>query len=170
MLVDSHCHLDNRKYQQEVDEIVKRADEAGVKLFVIPAADPADLPRAVELAERYPQIYFGVGVHPADIFNYSDRYLLDYITHPKCVAVGEIGLDYYWGKGEEERVQQRELFHRQLEIAKEYKKPVIIHTRDAVEDTCKIVEAHPEIEGIFHCYTGALQFLKYRNRFYYGIG
>jgi TatD DNase family protein len=170
MMVDSHCHLDSYKYEGEVDSVIKRAEKVGVQLFINPGASPADLPKAVELAERYPNIYFAVGVHPSEISNYSDNYLLDYITHPKCIGVGEIGLDYYWGKGEEERKRQRELFHRQLEIAEEYRKPVILHTRDAVEDTCKIVEAHPQIEGVFHCFTGVLQFLKYQDRFLYGIG
>ena len=170
MIVDSHCHLDNRKYEGEREAVIERAEEAGVWLFLIPAADPADLPTAIELAERYPNIYFAVGVHPADLEKYDDSVLLDHISHPKCIAVGEIGLDYYWVKDEEGRKRQRELFRRQIEIAQFCKKPIIIHTRDAVEDTCKILDQYPEITGIFHCFTGAHQFLKYSDRFLYGIG
>ncbi|MRJ07097.1 MAG: hydrolase TatD [Epsilonproteobacteria bacterium] len=170
MMVDTHCHLDSSKYEGEVESVIERAQKVGVQLFINPGASPEDLPKAIALAEKYSNIYFTVGIHPSELSNYKDEYLLDYITHPKCIGVGEIGLDYYWGKGEEERALQRQLFHRQLEIAKEYKKPVIIHTRDAVEDTCKIVETHREVEGVFHCFTGVLQFLKYQDRFSYGIG
>ena len=169
-MVDSHCHLDNRKYEEDREKVIERAKKEGVTRFLIPAADPTDLPTAIQLAERFPEVYFAVGVHPTELEQYRDEVLTDYITHPKCLAVGEIGLDYYWVKEPTLQKRQRELFRRQIEIALHYNKPIIIHTRDSVEDTCKIVESYREIGGVFHCFTGVTQFLKFQERFLYGIG
>jgi len=170
MIIDTHTHLDNQKFYEDVDEVIKRAKEAGVAKFIIPAADPKDLPRAVELAQRYEEIYFGVGFHPVDIDKYDEKLITCFITHPKCVAVGEIGLDYHWVKEKEKREKQIEYFHKQIEIAKKYDKPIIVHIREATEESVKVIEAHPEIKGVFHCYNAAEQLLKFSDRFYYGIG
>jgi TatD DNase family protein len=86
------------------------------------------------------------------------------------VAVGEIGLDYYWVKDEKQRKKQREFFQIQIDIAKEYNKPIIVHVRDATADTEKIIENNPDIKGVFHCFNAAEQLLKFSDRFYYGIG
>jgi len=170
MIIDTHTHLDNQKFLNDVDEVIKRAIDAGVKKFIIPAADPKDLNRAITLAEKYDEIYFGVGVHPVDIDKYSDSLLLDFIEHPKCVAVGEIGLDYHWVKEKDKRKKQIEYFHRQIEIAKKYNKPIIVHIRDATQDSIDVIKEHPEINGVFHCYNAAEQLLDFSDRFYYGIG
>ena len=170
MIIDTHTHLDNEKFRNDVDEVIKRAIEHNVKEFIIPAADPKDLPRAIELAEKYDKIYFAVGVHPVDINKYEDKLLIDYIDHPKCVAVGEIGLDYYWIKALDQRQKQQDFFKKQIEIAIKYNKPIIVHVRDATEDTYKIIEKYPEINGVFHCFNAAHQLLDFSDRFYYGIG
>jgi len=170
MIVDTHVHLDNEKFLDDVDTVITKAFDNNVKKFIIPAADPKDLLRAIELAEKYKEIYFAVGVHPVDIDKYDDKLLIDYIEHPKCVAVGEIGLDYHWVKEPQKRQKQIEYFHKQIEIAKEYNKPIIVHIRDATEDSNKVIESHPEIKGVFHCFNAAEQLLKFSDRFYYGIG
>jgi TatD DNase family protein len=170
MIIDTHTHLDNQKFIEDADEVIKRAEEKGVKKFIIPAADPADLPRAVELAEKYDNIFFAVGFHPVDIDKFDEKLITSFINHPKCVAVGEIGLDYYWVKEEDKRKKQIDFFHRQIELAKEYDKPVIVHIRDATEDSLKVLEEHPEVKGVLHCYNAAEQLLKLKDRFYYGIG
>ncbi|WP_457563684.1 TatD family hydrolase [Caminibacter pacificus] len=170
MIIDTHTHLDNEKFIDDVDEVIRRAKDAGVEKFIIPAADPKDLPRAIELAQNYEDVYFAVGFHPVDIDKYDEKLITCFITHPKCVAVGEIGLDYHWVKEPEKRQKQIELFHRQIEISKEYDKPIIVHIRDATEDSVKVIEAHPDIKGVFHCYNAAHQLLKFSDRFYYGIG
>ncbi len=170
MIIDTHTHLDNKKFLNDVDEVIKRAKDTGVKKFIIPAADPKDLPRAIDLAQKYEDIYFAVGFHPVDIDKYDEKLITSFITHPKCVAVGEIGLDYHWVKEPEKRRQQIELFHRQIELAKEYKKPIIVHIREATEDSVKVIEKYPDIKGVFHCYNAAEQLLKFTDRFYYGIG
>ncbi|WP_024786900.1 MULTISPECIES: TatD family hydrolase [unclassified Lebetimonas] len=170
MIIDTHTHLDNEKFINDIDEVIKRAEKNGVKKFIIPAADPKDLPRAIKLSEKYDEIYFAVGVHPVDIDKYEEKLLLEHINHPKCVAVGEIGLDYYWVKDEQQRLKQREMFQAQIDIAKEYDKPIIVHVRDATSDTQEIIENNPDIKGVFHCFNAAEQLLRFSDRFYYGIG
>ncbi len=170
MIIDTHTHLDNEKFIDDVQNVIKRAKEAGVGKFIIPAANPKDLQRAIELAEKYGDVYFGVGVHPVDIDKYNDNLLLKNINHPKCVAVGEIGLDYYWVKDENQRKKQQELFIRQIEIAKEFQKPIIIHVREATKDTYEIIKKFDKIKGVFHCFNASEQLLELSKNFYYGIG
>ena len=169
MIIDTHTHLDNEQFI-DVDDVIKKAKEAGVEKFIIPAADPKDLPRAIELAQKYEDIYFAVGVHPVEINKYDENLLLKNINHPKCVAVGEIGLDYYWVKDEIQRKKQQEFFIKQIEIAKEFQKPVIIHVREATKDTYEIIKKFNDIKGVFHCFNAAEQLLEFNDNFYYGIG
>ena len=172
MIIDTHTHLDNEKYYNDLDEVIKRAKENGVEKFIIPAANPKDIKRAVEISEKYEDVYFAVGVHPIDILQFDYHYLLDYINHPKCVAVGEIGLDYHYTKDTKD--YQIELFQEQLDIAIEYNKPVIIHIREANKDSYDIIERYlkeyPNLKGVFHCFNADEQFLKFSDNFYYGIG
>jgi len=170
MIIDTHTHLDNEKFIEDVDEVIKRAIENNVKKFVIPAADPADLPRALELADKYEEIYFAVGFHPVEIDKYDEKLITCFINHPKCVAVGEIGLDYHWVKENSQREKQKEYFKKQIELALKFDKPVIVHIREATEDSLKILEEYPESRGVLHCFNAAEQLLKLQNRFYYGIG
>ena len=170
MIIDTHTHLDNEKFINDVDEVIQRAKSEGVEKFIIPAADPKDLPRAVELAQKYDDVYFAVGFHPVDIDKYDEKLITCFISHPKCVAVGEIGLDYHRVKEEDKRKKQIEYFHRQIELAKKYNKPIIVHIREATEDSIKVIESYPDIKGVFHCFNAAEQLLKFADRFYYGIG
>ena len=170
MIIDTHTHLDNEKFIDDVDEVINRAIEKGVKKFIIPAADPKDLQRAIELAQKYDEIYFAVGFHPVDIDKYDEKLILDFINHPKCVAVGEIGLDYHWVKDQKQRNKQIKFFHKQIEFALEYNKPIIVHIREASEDSLKILQEHLEIKGVLHCFNAAEQLLELKDRFYYGIG
>lgn len=168
MIIDTHTHIDHEKYFDDFDEMMARARTHGVTEFIIPAADPSDLARAISLSEEHDDIYFSVGVHPLEVQKYDKKYLLDHIHHPKCIAVGEIGLDYYYSK--ETMQRQKEIFHEQIEIAVEYDKPIIVHIRDASRDSEEILEAHPSVKGVLHCYNADEELLKLRERFYYGIG
>ena len=170
MIIDTHTHLDNQKFIDDVDEVIKRAKEAWVGKFIIPAADPADLPRAIDLAQKYNEIYFAVGFHPVDIDKYDEKLITCFINHPKCVAVGEIGIDYHWVKENEKREKQKEYFKKQIELALKYNKPIIVHIREATEDSLNILEEYPESRGVLHCFNAAEQLLKLKDRFYYGIG
>ena len=170
MIIDTHTHLDNEKFAEDVDEVINRAIKNGVKKFIIPAADPKDLPRAIELAQKYDEIYFAVGVHPVDIDKFDEKLIINFINHPKCVAVGEIGLDYHWVKDEKQRNKQIKYFHRQIELALEYNKPIIVHIREASEDSLKVLEKYPNIKGVLHCFNAAEQLLELKDNFFYGIG
>ncbi len=159
-LVDSHCHLDDRRFDGDREAVIARALEAGVEcMLAIGAGDgPPDLEAAVRLAERHPAIYATVGVHPHDAAKASrDTWerLESLLRHPRVVALGEIGLDYHYNFSPPEI--QREVFVRQLELARAVRKPVIIHTRGAWEDTLKLLAAHwapGGLAAVMHCFSG----------------
>ncbi len=177
MIVDTHCHLDDSRYGEDIEAVLDRARMQGVEKFIIPGADPQTLPRAAELAEKYDGVYFAVGVHPYDAIHYNRTDLLPFVQHPKCVAIGECGLDYYrLPEGEEairaEKILQKEVFIDQILWAKELKKPLIVHIREASLDSLELLESYAgDIGGVLHCYNADEQLLKLAERnFYYGIG
>ncbi len=178
MIIDTHTHLDNAKFYDDVDEVISRAIEDGVEAFIIPGADLDDLPRAVMLSEKYENIFFAVGVHPYDIDNFDINIMEQYVNHPKCVAVGECGLDYYRlpdNKEEKEAniLKQKEVFVSQIEFAKRVKKPLIVHIRDASCDskTVLIENDASEVGGVLHCYNADEQLISLaKQNFYFGIG
>jgi len=130
------------------------------------------------LAEKYPEVFFSVGVHPYDIKGYNETIMETYVTHPKCIAIGECGLDYYRlpedkEEKEEEIKLQKEVFAAQIEFAKKYSKPLIVHIRDASNDSKQMLIEHnaKEIGGVLHCYNADEQLLSLANHnFYFGIG
>jgi TatD DNase family protein len=137
-LVDTHCHLDLRQFDADRDAVLARAGEAGVELIVNPAIDLDSCRRVLALAERYPNVYAAVGVHPNDCADFDDdtvAQLHDLARHPKVVAVGEIGLDYYWNKVAPD--QQRRALAAQLVLAAEMNLPVILHSRSAQGDASR---------------------------------
>lgn len=176
MIIDSHIHLDDKRFEADLDEVLDRAND--MQAFIVPAADLATLPKAVELSKKYEKIYFAVGVHPYDIDGYDEDLLIKHITDPKCVAVGECGLDYYRleGSSEEkelEKTRQKEIFARQIAIAKKYKKPLIVHIRDASRDSKEMLVGHGagEVGGVLHCFNADEQLLSLaKDGFYFGIG
>jgi len=178
VIIDTHIHLDDERYRDDLDDVLKRAQQGGVTRYIIPGADITTLQRAVELAERHESIYFAVGIHPYDKEQYDEAALVAYIDHPKCVAVGECGLDYFRLEGSEEEIAeekrvQKEVFEAQIALAKCYKKPLIVHIRDASHDSRVILEANKaeEVGGVLHCYNADEELLLLAKRgFYYGIG
>jgi len=177
-IIDTHCHLDHKQYQDDVDSVIQNSINEGVEFFIIPGADPKDLPRAVELSETYDEVFFAVGVHPYDIENYDQEILEKYVNHPKCIAVGECGLDYYrLPKDEEEKKTnielQKKVFVAQIEFAKKVKKPLIVHIREASNDsrTLLIQNNAKEVGGVLHCYNASEHLLVLSEyNFYFGIG
>ena len=177
MIIDTHCHLDDERYNDDIDEVIARAKEQGVERFIIPGADPLTLSRAVALSEQYSEIYFAVGVHPYDAQNYDRDFLDAFVSHPKCVAIGECGLDYYRLPECEEEIEvekklQKEVFIDQIEWAKELKLPLIVHIRESSADCLEILEEYAgEQGGVLHCYNADESLLKLSSKnFYYGIG
>ncbi len=178
MIVDTHIHLDDARYNDDLDEVLNRARDGGVKRFIIPGADLKTLPRAIEIAETYKDVYFAIGVHPYDIDSFDILEFEKSVNHEKCVAIGECGLDYYRLEGSDEQKnqekrKQKEIFIAQIEIAKKYKKPLIVHIRDASRDSKKILleNGASEVGGVLHCYNADEELLSLaENGFYFGIG
>ncbi len=178
MIVDTHAHLDDARYEDDLDVVLQRAREGGVERFIIPGADPKNLPRAVVIAEANSDVYFAVGVHPYDMDAFDALDFEAYINHPKCVAVGECGLDYFRLEGsdedkEREKKRQKEIFLAQIEIAKKYKKPIIVHIRDASRDSKEILLANDAsiVGGVLHCYNADEELLVLaKSGFSFGIG
>jgi TatD DNase family protein len=155
--IDSHCHLDHEKFAADLEGVLKRAEDTGIdRILCIGTGDgPPELDRAIRLAEKHEQIVATVGVHPHEAAKvtpetYEDLRLLG--QHPKVVAYGEIGLDYYYDHSP--RDTQREVFIRQLDIAQTLNLPVVIHTRDAWDESMAILADHWSGPGILHCFTG----------------
>jgi TatD DNase family protein len=160
-LIDSHCHLDSKEFDADRDAAIQRALDAGVETMVaIGTGDgPPDLQAGIRLAERHDFMYATVGVCPQDAGKASEQTWLDMApltAHPKVIAVGEIGLDYYYDN--DPRDVQRAVFVRQMEIARKAGLPIFIHTRDAWADTFALLREHwsgPDCPGgILHCFTG----------------
>lgn len=157
--VDSHCHLDDEKFQPDRGDVIQRARDAGLQyMLAIGTGDgPPDLGVALRLAEQYSFVYATAGVHPNDAPKSNPQTLTDLrelAAHPKIVAIGEIGLDYHWGVPPD---IQLPLFRQQLDLAAELRKPVVIHTRDAWADTLDVLRAFWAPTGlpcIMHCFTG----------------
>jgi TatD DNase family protein len=152
-LVDSHCHLDDEKFDPDRAQVIERAFAAGVETMMA-IGTGGELDVAIQQAERYPFIYATIGVHPHDASKATpDTFarLRDLAGHPKVLAIGEIGLDYHYDFSP--RDVQRSVFERQLEIAAEFHKPIVIHTREAWDDTLAQVPSLPN-GGIMHCFTG----------------
>ena len=177
MIVDTHCHLDDSRYDNDLDEVLSKAKENGVEKFIIPGADPKTLERAVEISQRYNEVYFAVGVHPYDAKNYDQSYLQKYVNHPKCIAIGECGLDYFRlpedeKEKEKEIALQKEVFIDQILWAKTLKKPLIVHIRESSADSLALLDTYSGEEGgVLHCYNADESLLKLANKnFYYGIG
>lgn len=156
-LVDSHCHLDDSKFDQDREQVIERARAAGVgRLMAIGTGDgPPDLEVAVRQAERCDFIYATIGVHPHDASKATPEAfgrLRELAKHPKVLAIGEIGLDYHYDFSP--RDVQRAVFERQLELAAEAGKPIVIHTREAWDDTLAALRKGWLGGGIMHCFTG----------------
>ena len=158
-LFDTHAHYDSGAFNADRMEVLASIPEAGVELILNPGCDLPSSQTAVELAEKFPFVYAAVGVHPSDCGPWEDSWLdtlRALAVHPKVRAVGEIGLDYYW-KDNPPREFQREVFHAQLELAEELQLPVIVHDREAHQDCLEVVQAHPKVTGVYHCYSGSLE-------------
>lgn len=153
-LFDTHVHYYDERFDPDREEVLTGLRGKGVELVVCPGCDLASSRQSLALAEQFPFLYFAAGLHPENLEGAS----LDDLeqvkalcAHPKCVAVGEIGLDYYWVKTPEDRANSRDFFDAQLTLSEALDLPAIVHDRDAHKDTLDIVKAHPGARGVFHC-------------------
>jgi TatD DNase family protein len=160
MFFNTHSHLNSEQLYENRDLYIKRALENDVNYIVVAGYDLSSSYLAVEIANEYPFIYATVGISPNDCLDTNDEDLKKIETllqNPKVVALGEIGLDYYWDDVPEKK--QKEIFLKQIDIAKRYNKPIVIHARDAYEDTFQILKAANHY-GIMHCYSGSAEMAK----------
>jgi TatD DNase family protein len=159
MIVDSHCHLnrlDLSDFDQSLDKALDEARLQGVEHFLTVAVELDDADTLASLAKRYPDVSYSVGWHPSDVENKSILdWLIEKAAAKKCVAIGETGLDYYHLKDEAHKKNQHQLFSEHIEAAKVLKKPLIIHTRQSIDDTlAKLRDEHDlNIAGVMHCFT-----------------
>lgn len=173
MFIDTHCHLNDKAFYGDVDAVLKRAEAEGMDKVIIPGADPMELDLAIRLSEQRENVFFAVGIHPYDLHKGEIKYFLDSIKHPKCVAIGECGLDYFRLPEEDiqgYKNQQKEKFEEQIQIALDFDKPLILHVRESSNDVFEILQKYPTARGVLHCFNADEILLKLSDRFYYGIG
>lgn len=162
-LYDTHAHLNSEAYIDKLERTILEAENQGVKFINVVGFDRETNERAHQIAIRFPHIYATAGLHPVDahLFDETDFTLLEaYLRQEITVAVGECGLDYYWHK--DTKAVQQEVFVRQIELAKKYQKPLVIHMRDSVQDTYDLLKANQDgrLTGVMHSYSGSVEMAK----------
>ena len=158
MIFESHAHYEDAKFDEDRDELLSTMREHNIEYVINVGSTIETSEKSIALAEQYPWVYAAIGVHPSDIDCLNEetfQWLKSQTVHEKTAAIGEIGLDYYWDKEPEVQKKQQEWFARQLELAREAKLPVIIHSRDAAADTMALMKENhaEEIPGVIHCYS-----------------
>lgn len=173
-MIDTHCHIDDPQYLEELDAVIARQQEEGVEAILVPGVNEASLTTVPEVCRRYPDyLYPALGLHPEDVrADYRDVLTRIYnkVQEVPVVAIGEIGLDYHFST--EFKAEQQDALRIQLGWAVEKNLPVMIHCRDAMEDTLHILQEFPTLRGVFHCYSGSYETAQQLvNRgWYLGIG
>lgn len=174
-IFDTHAHYDDDAFGEDREQLLDQLPAEGIAHVVNVGASLDSCRKTMELTEKYDFIYSAIGVHPSETAELNEekfKWLREACGHPKCVAVGEIGLDYYWG--EPSPSVQKEWFLRQLDLARELSLPVVIHSRDAAKDTIDLLKMAKaeEIGGVIHCYSYTKESAKifYNMGFYFGIG
>ena len=174
MIFDTHAHYDDEQFDTDRDELLNSMEENGVGTIVNVSATYESCRRVIRMAEKYPMMYAAAGVHPDEVGSLDEEkfaHMKELLKNEKVVAVGEIGLDYYWDN--ESHDTQKKWFVRQLELARESNLPVNIHSREAAQDTMEIVKEHGRgLKGVIHCYSYskemALEYVKLG--YYIGVG
>lgn len=176
MFIDTHCHLYDEKLKGKIKEIVDLAKENGVGRFIVAGCDIPSCREAIKLAEMYDEIYACVGFYPEKANEYDEKaegQLREMLVHEKVVGVGEIGLDYSYESVSKQR--QKEVLLRQIMLANEFKKPVVLHGRDTYGDLFSLLKENKNLinyKGTFHCYTGSFELAKeiIKLGFYISVG
>ncbi len=163
MLIDTHTHLNADQFEEDINDVIARAKDNGVETMVVVGFDRPTIKKAMELAEEHDFIYAVVGWHPVDAIDMTDddlAWIEKLSSHPKVVGIGEMGLDYYWDKSPKDI--QKEVFRKQIRLAKRVKLPIVIHNREATADIVEILseEDAAEVGGIMHCFSGSVETAK----------
>ena len=174
MIFDTHAHYDDEQFDGDRDELLKSMPDLGVGTIVDVSATYESCEKVLALAGKYPHVYAAIGVHPDEVGELNEdkiQHMKELCRNKKLVAVGEIGLDYYWDK--ENHDLQKEWFIRQLDLARKKEKPVIIHSREAAADTMEIMKEYASgLRGVIHCYSYSAEMAKeyVKMGYYIGIG
>lgn len=175
MLFDTHAHYDDEKFAEDRYEVIERAHQSGVSYIINAATNIKSCEDSLAFAHRYAYMYAAVGIHPHEIGDIDDDTLdkvAMFAKDDKVVAIGEIGLDYYYDTAPRE--SQRHWFARQIDLARELKLPIIVHDREAHQDSMEIIKQHKanEVGGVFHCYSGSVEMAKelLNHNFYISVG
>lgn len=156
MFTDTHCHIFN-EYYDDIDNVLKKAKNVNISRVINNGCDHKSNIEVLELIKKYPNMYGAIGIHPEVVDTYKDselKFIEDNLNNPKIIAIGEIGLDYHYTKDNKEK--QIKLFEYQLKLAEKYHMPVIIHSREATEDTINILKKH-KVTGVIHSFSGSLE-------------
>ncbi len=174
-LIDTHAHLDMKEFRANLDELLENCRNAGIEKVLIPGVTLKDMPRIITLIEKYPQLYGAAALHPSDAKDWDENSydtLKKYAQHPKILAIGETGLDYYWDKTFIDL--QKHVFKEHIRLAKEVYKPLIIHSRESSADILAILKETnaKEIGGVMHCFSGSAEFALecIKENFYIALG
>jgi TatD DNase family protein len=175
-LVDTHCHLYLKEFADDIDQVIERAENEGVQKFYLPAIDSTETNNLLSLESKFPgKCIAMMGLHPCYVKeNYKEElsHVESWLSKRSFAAVGEIGLDYYWDRNFDE--QQKDAFRTQIRWASHYKLPIVIHSRDSLEDCLQIVKEEQDgsLKGIFHCFSGSYELANeiIATGFYLGIG
>lgn len=158
MFIDTHCHLSKDDYEN-LEEVINEMKD---NIMIVSGCNDKTNKEVIELVNKYPNIYGTIGIHPEELENISEdsyNFIINNINNPKIVGIGEIGLDYYYGNNDKEL--QKQVFQRQIDIAKEYNKPIVIHSREAIKDTVDILKFNNlTINVVMHCYSSSLEVAK----------
>jgi TatD DNase family protein len=160
-LVDSHCHLNFPELIDDLDNVIKKADENYVKYLLTVNTCLKETDVLQKISEKYDNVFFSVGIHPCNVNNYHEdvhKELLNHLNHAKALGIGETGLDYYHPNFDKNK--QITFFEQHLQASCDTNKPVIIHTRSADEDTIEVIKKFPKSKGVFHCFSGDLNLAK----------
>ena len=172
-IFDTHAHYDDEAFDEDREEVLKQIQEAGVIGVLNCACSRKSLTTTNDLTLKYDFIYGALGIHPSDAYDYNEEVKAEIIekvkANNKILAIGEIGLDYYWDENPD-RETQKKVFREQMELAKELNLPVVIHDRDAHKDTLDIMKEYPSVKGIVHCFSGSVEFAKECVKLGYYIG
>jgi len=176
LLIDVHAHLDNEKFSHDLNEVIERAKNTGIKHIICNGLDPVSNRSILKLAEKYPEIKLALGIYPIECLKFSDDEIdaeIDYIRKHKnsIVGIGEVGIDYHWDKTTEGHEKQKKAFLKFILLAKELDVPLIVHSRDAEADTVEILELQGCKKVVMHCFGGSMELVSRieKNRWYMSI-
>ncbi len=176
MLVDIHTHLDDKKFEKDLNQVIERAKKAGVRFIINNGLNPESNRKTLELSKKYALIKPALGFHPTELSNFSEEKIIEEIefikkNRKKIVALGEIGLDYHWIKDGEKREFQRKIFERLVGLAEEIEKPMIIHSRNAEEDVLAILKEKRAKKLVLHAFGGGIELAKEaeKKNYYFSI-